>query len=154
MNAELISYFTAEKHGAVILFCMGTIGMVSSYLLWRSKSAFIAMAWPLLILGACEITIGGVVAWRTPAQVQQIQTQIVIDKRAAVSDELARMERVNDNFVIVKIVEILLIGMGQEGFQNLMHSIIPNVRAFAPVSGLFVMAFGGFLLYAFWGNEE
>lgn len=52
------------------------------------------------------------------------------------------------------LVAIILIAIGQEGFQNLINSIIPNVKPFAFVGGLTGMAFGGFLLYSFLGNEE
>jgi len=112
MNAELLAYFAAEKNGAALLLCMGAISFVGSYALWQSKSTFGAMIWPLLLLGALEIVIGATVAYRTPAQVQDLQSGLAGDKVATVSSELVRMERVNRNFVIVKVVEGALIGAG------------------------------------------
>jgi len=112
MNPELISYFSAEKNGAALLLCMGVIGFIGSYALWQSKSNFVAMIWPLLVLGTLEIVIGATVAYRTPAQVQQLELGIANNKTATVSSELIRMERVNRNFAIVKLVESVLIGVG------------------------------------------
>ena len=66
----------------------------------------------LNILGAFEIVIGSVVAYRAPTQVREIETGIANDKTATVSGELLRMERINRNFVIVKVVEGVLIGVG------------------------------------------
>jgi hypothetical protein len=44
--------------------------------------------------------------------------------------------------------------MGQESFQDFITSLIPDVKPFAPVSGLLSIAFGGFLIYAFLRNKE
>jgi len=52
------------------------------------------------------------------------------------------------------IAAIIFVFMGQESFQNFISSIIPDVKPFAPVSGLLSIAFGGFLLYAFSKNKE
>jgi hypothetical protein len=112
MNAELIPYFTAERNGAIFLLCMGVVSLVAAYVLWQSKSAFIAMIWPLVFLGAFEIIIGSSVALRTPSQVQQLETGIENDARATVSEELTRMERINRNFRIVKVAEVVFIGIG------------------------------------------
>ena len=115
MNAELITYFTGEKNGALLLVFMAIVSITGSYLLWHSKSAFVAMAWPLVILGAFELAVGAAVASRTPAQVQQLERGIATDKRITVSKELERMERVNRNFAIVKKVEVAFIVIGLIG---------------------------------------
>ena len=52
------------------------------------------------------------------------------------------------------IAAIILIFLGQESFQDFIASVIPEVRPFAPVIGLLVIAFGGFLIYAFSRNKE
>lgn len=49
-------------------------------------------------------------------------------------------------FVITAITFVFL---GQERFQDLLTSLIPNVKPYAQVAGLLSMAFGGFLIYAF-----
>ena len=52
------------------------------------------------------------------------------------------------------IAAIILFFLGQESFQDFITSVIPEVRPFAPVIGLLVIAFGGFLIYAFSRNKE
>jgi hypothetical protein len=47
----------------------------------------------------------------------------------------------------------LLIFMGQENFQHFINSVIPNLRPFTTLIGLFSMVFGGFLIYAFQGKK-
>lgn len=54
-------------------------------------------------------------------------------------------------FIIASVVLVLI---GQERFQDFISSIIPNVKPYAPISGLLVIAFGGFLIYAFLWNKE
>ncbi|MEM7468519.1 MAG: hypothetical protein AAF387_16740 [Pseudomonadota bacterium] len=112
MNTELIGYFAAEKSGALILLGMGVGALAVSGWLWRRKSAFIAAAWPLVILGVFELIIGTAIALRTPNQVQQLQNALANKPAVAASEELVRMERVNANFRIVKLVEIVVIGFG------------------------------------------
>jgi hypothetical protein len=52
------------------------------------------------------------------------------------------------------IAAIIFIFIGQESFQDFITSLIPDVKPFAPVSGLLSIAFGGFLIYAFSRNKE
>lgn len=52
------------------------------------------------------------------------------------------------------LAAIILIFIGQESFQELITSLIPEVNPFARVSGLLVIVFGGFLIYAFSQNKE
>ena len=52
------------------------------------------------------------------------------------------------------IAAIIFIFIGQGSFQDFITSLIPDVKPFAPVSGLLSIAFGGFLIYAFSRNQE
>ena len=52
------------------------------------------------------------------------------------------------------IAAIIFVFLGQENFQHLITSLIPNVRPYAPVSGLFSIVFGGFIVYAFSSSKE
>ena len=47
------------------------------------------------------------------------------------------------------IAATVVIVMGQKGFQDIMSSLIPIFKPYAPVSGLTGIAIGGFLIYAF-----
>ena len=52
------------------------------------------------------------------------------------------------------IAAIIFIFIGQDNFIDFISSIIPNVKPYAPVSGLLAMVFGGFLVYAFSSNKN
>jgi len=52
------------------------------------------------------------------------------------------------------IAAIIFIFISQGSFQDFITSLIPDVKPFAPVSGLLSIAFGGFLIYAFSRNTE
>ena len=52
------------------------------------------------------------------------------------------------------IAAIIFIFIGQESFHVFVSSVIPDARPFAPVGGLFGIAFGGFLIYAFSRKKE
>lgn len=52
------------------------------------------------------------------------------------------------------IAAIIFIFIGQEHFQKLISSIISTFKPFARVSGLFSIAFGSFLIYAFSRNTK
>jgi len=49
---------------------------------------------------------------------------------------------------------IIFIFMGQERFQYIITTLIPEVKHYAPVSGLLSMVFGSFLIYAFSRKKE
>ncbi|MEB8330193.1 hypothetical protein OO009_12585 [Flavobacteriaceae bacterium KMM 6897] len=52
------------------------------------------------------------------------------------------------------LISITFIFIGQESFQHLITSLLPDVEPYAPLSGLLSMAFGGFIIYAFSTNRE
>ncbi len=52
------------------------------------------------------------------------------------------------------IAAIIFIFLGQESFQAFITGLIPDVKPYAPVSGLLSIAFGGFFIYAFSRNNE
>ena len=52
------------------------------------------------------------------------------------------------------IAAIIFLFMGHESFKDLIASMIPHLKPYAPVSGLIGMALGGFLIYAFSENKE
>jgi hypothetical protein len=50
---------------------------------------------------------------------------------------------------IALIAAILFIFIGKEGFEDLITWVLHSFRSFGRISGLFVIAFGGFIIYAF-----
>ncbi len=52
------------------------------------------------------------------------------------------------------IASIIFFFIGQENFLDFISLFIPDVKPYAPVSGLLAIAFGGFIIYAFSRNKE
>jgi hypothetical protein len=108
---ELAAYFAAERHGGFLLVALAAAGVALASYLFVTKSAFSAMAWPVLVLGGLELVIGLTVALRTPAQMTALEEGLRTRRDVTVMSEVARMGRVNGTFVMVKRVEIALIAV-------------------------------------------
>jgi len=112
LSVELAEYFTAERLGGFLLVGLALAGFSFATFLWFTRSAFLAMAWPLVILGAFQIVVGLAVALRTPGQVNSLEQGLRTSPVATASAEARRMSRVNRNFRIVKVVEVVVIVVG------------------------------------------
>jgi hypothetical protein len=135
-SAELIDYFTAEKQGGFLLVALALAGLGFAAFLWATRSAFLAMAWPLIVLGLFQLVIGLAVALRTPGQVSSLEQGLQTSKAATVSAETQRMNTVNKNFRVVKVVEYVLIVLGL-----LLTVLLPHPSTWASVGlGLLVEA--------------
>ena len=112
-SSELLDYFTTEKHAAVLISAIGLSSAAFAIWLWTTRSAFRAMAWPLIVLGVAEVAIGAGLFIRTDPQVARLEEGLRSNRDATARSELARMGTVNRNFVVIQIVEvaILLIGL-------------------------------------------
>ena len=51
-------------------------------------------------------------------------------------------------------VAIVFVLIGHESFNDFFTTLIPEIKPYAPVSGLFALALGGFLIYAFSKDKE
>ncbi|HEX4984817.1 MAG TPA: hypothetical protein VFV71_01970 [Burkholderiales bacterium] len=111
-SVELAEYFAAERQGGFVLVALALLSFGFAAFLWFARSAFLAMAWPLVILGAFQLVIGLAVALRTPGRVASLQQGLRVSPAATVSAETQRMGRVNRNFRIVKVVEVVVIVAG------------------------------------------
>lgn len=109
---ELTDYFTGEKIGAWILVVLAVAGFGFSIYLWIHRSAFLPMIWPLIVVGLLVGAVGLGVGLRTPAQVTALERSFDSAKADTAAAEIQRMNRVNRNFRIIKIVEIALIVAG------------------------------------------
>jgi uncharacterized membrane protein len=110
--AELTAYFAAEKQGGLLLVAMAAAGIGLAIYLFVTRSAFSAMAWPLLVFGGLELVIGVTVAGRAASQVAELDTGLQTTRRSqTITSEVERMARVNGTFVLVKRVEVALIAI-------------------------------------------
>jgi hypothetical protein len=106
---ELTAYFTAEKHGGLLLVALAAASVALAIYLFATKSPFSAMAWPVLVLGGIELVIGLTVAARSPAQLAEIAAGLDAKRTVTITTEIERMARVNGTFDVITKVEIALI---------------------------------------------
>lgn len=71
--------------------------------------AFRGMGYPLIRFSLLELIIGGAVYLRTDKQVAALKSQIQLSPESFKTGEMKRMEKVNRNFKLVKIAEIIFI---------------------------------------------
>ena len=108
---ELTAYFTAEKHGGLLLIALAVASVVLAIYLFATRSLFSPMAWPVLVLGGIELVIGVTVASRATAQIAEIEAGLQSKRTVTITAEIERMARVNGTFELIKKVEIALIGI-------------------------------------------
>jgi uncharacterized membrane protein len=106
---ELTAYFTAEKHGGLLLIALAAASLALAIYLFATKSLFSPMAWPVLVLGGIELVIGVTVAGRAAAQIGEIEAGLQSKRTVTITTEIERMARVNGTFELIKKVEIALI---------------------------------------------
>lgn len=91
-------YFQGEKLEALVFILpAGLISLViGAWLMTDSPTSFVrGVAIPFLLMGLLMTTVGAVVGYRTPAQVQALELALKNNPHAAVATELTRMSKVN-----------------------------------------------------------
>jgi hypothetical protein len=112
MREAILSYFTAEKYGAMILVVAGVAALGAALALVATRSGYRGMALPLALLALVELGIGGVVWARTDRQAATLLEELAREPAAMARGELSRMGPVMRNFEIVKVVEIVIFAVG------------------------------------------
>jgi hypothetical protein len=108
---ELTAYFTAEKHGGLLLIALAVASLALAIYLFATKSLFSAMAWPVLVFGGIELVIGVTVAGRGAPQIAEIEAGLQSKRTVTITAEIERMARVNGTFQLIKKIEIALIAV-------------------------------------------
>jgi hypothetical protein len=92
-------YFQGEKVEALVFILpMGLLSLVfGAWLFSDGPTSFTrAVAIPFLAMGLVMTAVGGVVGFRTPTQVAQLQHGVQNDARTSIAAESARMDKVNE----------------------------------------------------------
>lgn len=111
-SVELAEYFNAERQGGFLLVALALAGVSLAAYLWLARSAFVAMAWPLVVPGALQLVVGLTVALRTPGQVSALESGFRAAPAVTASVEGRRIARVNQTFRVIKVVEVVVILAG------------------------------------------
>ena len=94
----LHTYFQGEKIEALVFILpIGLLCLVFSAWLFTDGGPGFArgVAIPFLVMGLVMGTVGAVVGLRTPAQVAALEAGLAAEPQSTVSQEIARMEKVN-----------------------------------------------------------
>ena len=105
------TYFGMEKTESVVFLALGALGIGLGLLFWwYHKSSLLqgAIA-PLLVLGMISAIVGGTIFFRTDAQVAALKQTYHEDAGRFFTEERARMHKVNRNWAIFKIIELVII---------------------------------------------
>ena len=100
MNLFLIinEYFQGEKIEALVfILSTGLLFLVFSVWLFIEGGSFAkGVAIPFLVLGLLSVTVGGVVGFRTPAQLRHLESGLASERALTITSEIQRMEKVNN----------------------------------------------------------
>jgi hypothetical protein len=113
MNS-VVKYFNGEKAESYIFILVGLIAFAMAlFFIFALKTSFWkGVAIPFIIVALLEFMVGYAIVTRSSKDILRVQTYITKEPRKIRSDEIPRMEKVLNNFVIYRYVEIALILLG------------------------------------------
>jgi hypothetical protein len=106
---KLLSYFSQEKTGGVLVLIAGIIAVVASVILYRNSEIYRGVAYPLVLIALAEIGLGIGLYLRTDKQVAILQSTYTNSVSDFKNIEIPRMEKVMTTFKIVKLSEVALL---------------------------------------------
>lgn len=109
---SLTTYFDGEKSAGLVLVGMGAIACAWAVVVRRGLSDAAGMFWPVVIIGALQLAIGVGLAARTPSQVAGLRATMERSQTELLAAETPRMEKVQRNFVVIEVVEVVLMVAG------------------------------------------
>jgi hypothetical protein len=117
MRAEMHRFFDAEVTGSWIWFIEGlavsaAAGSVLLFYDGEGEDFWRGAAIPVLVIGVAQLGTGGSILLRTPGQVDELDAQLTANPASYRHDELERMERINFQYDLVRVVEIALFAAG------------------------------------------
>ena len=108
----MLSYFDAEKQGAMLLLVIGVASVAVATALLVMRGAYAGAGVPFVALGVLAIGIGAGVWARTDHQVALLRVQMDQARAEALHAEVPRMERVHRSFLMAQIFEVVLLAAG------------------------------------------
>lgn len=113
MESARDDYFAGERGLGMAGMIAGTASIAGASVLYFQDDDFMKGAsYPLAGFGLLELVAGGVVYFRTPGQVRDLESDMQRDPAKMRSDELDRMKRVNAQFDVLTVVWIVGLAAG------------------------------------------
>jgi hypothetical protein len=134
----IVRYFNGEKAESYIFILIGVIAFVMAlYFFFVLKSSFWkGAAIPFIIVALLEFVVGYTIVRRSPKDIARVEKYMLKDPQSIKTLEIPRMEKVLNNFVMYRYVEIALIILGI----ILMYSSINDTFWRGIGLGLFIQA--------------
>ena len=131
-------YFNCEKAESYIFILIGVIAFIMAlYFFFVLKSSFWkGAAIPFIIVALLEFVVGYTIVRRSPKDIARVEKYMLKDPQSIKTLEIPRMEKVLNNFVMYRYVEIALIILGI----ILMYSSINDTFWRGIGLGLFIQA--------------
>ena len=107
--AFLRHYFSEELKQSWIFMALGLTAILAGSWLWRTQSAFRHALWPLLLLAAIQLAMGGAGLLRIPGSMQDMETRMASQPAEFKASEILRLARILDAFRFTKLAEIALL---------------------------------------------
>ncbi len=113
MQQQMQSYFQAEKGESAFFIGFGALAIIAGIVFFtRDVPALRGASYPLVLVGLIQVGVGLGVYLRTDKQQADLIAQMQSDRPRFLAEELPRMETVNRNFDLYKIIEIVLLVAG------------------------------------------
>ena len=110
----ITNYFTQEKIESLFFIMIGIVAISFSLINWFliKYSFYKGLAYPLLIIGVIQLSVGTVVYTRTPKDIVRVEHSVQAEQFKIKTEELPRMKEVLQNFTIYKWIEVAFILIG------------------------------------------
>jgi membrane-bound ClpP family serine protease len=107
-------YFNGEKAEAFVFVAIGFIAILLGAYFWFGKQTdfYKGAAIALALIAAIQITVGGIIVFRSPKDIVRVQQIVKSEPNRITSEELPRMELVMKNFITYRYVELALMALG------------------------------------------
>ena len=112
-KAIMTDYFDGEKTGGYVLVGMGIAGIASgTFLLKADCQIRVGMSYPLLAVGALHVAAGVYIGIASDNRITDFSREIDRDGQAWTERERDRIDGVQTQFTVLKLVEIGLVAGG------------------------------------------
>jgi hypothetical protein len=110
----ITTYFQAERAESVVFIAVGVVALGIALWAWRvnRQPFWRGAAWPLAVIAAIQITVGGTIWQRSPHDMARVQQIVAQDKARIAGEEIPRMQTVMRSFALYRWIEIGLLALG------------------------------------------
>lgn len=113
MTQSMEDYFEGERSAGAVFFGQGLVSIgTSAFLFTRRDDMSQGAAYPAVIVGTLEATVGLALLIRTSKQIAERRQQIATEPAKFQQDEQKRMHRVIRQFLLLEVVEIAAVATG------------------------------------------